>query len=179
MDFSFRFDRWFDGLPHSPKDVGRVERLVLRPRGGGHGGRETPDSVRMTPEEGVVGDAWVDDKKGSPDNQISFINTHVISSLTGGDSEKMVMSGDNVQVDLELSEENLPTGTRVRLGAALLEVSSAVHRPCGLFAERFGATGAKKVARALRRGLRGRGLLLRVVEAGEVKVGDEIRVERG
>jgi len=179
MDFSWRFDRWFDRLPPSPRDAGRVERLVLRPRGGPHGVRETPESVRMTPEDGVVGDSWIDDERGSADTQISMINTHVISSLAGGDTGRMVLSGDNVQVDLDLSEANLPVGTRVRMGEVLLEVSPAVHRPCGSFAERFGATGAKKVARALRRGLRGRGVLLKVVEAGEVRVGDEIRVERG
>ncbi|MCP3919482.1 MAG: MOSC domain-containing protein [bacterium] len=174
MDLSFRFDRWFDRLPASPRDAGTVERVVVRP---GPGERETPDAIRVSPAAGVEGDWWPNDPDGSAETQVSFINVHVIHSLAG-EARRAPLSGDNVHVDLDLSEANLPVGTRLRIGSAVFEVSDAVHRPCAKFVERFGPIAAKRVARATRIGLRGRGVLCRVAQAGEVRVHDRIVVER-
>lgn len=178
MDFSFRFDLWRRALPASPRDRGRVEGLVVRPRGAGHGARQRPESVQVTPEEGILGDSWYESPLRREGNQISLMNVHVLRSLAGGDPERMALSGDNLQVDLDLSESNLPPGTRLGIGDALLEVTPEPHRPCRSFHERFGASGAKKVARANRTGHRGRGLLCRVLEPGTIRVGDAIEVRR-
>jgi MOSC domain-containing protein YiiM len=175
VDLSFRFDAWYRRLPSSPRDAGRVHAVVVRPA---RGRRATPEAVRVTPEGGIEGDRWAADEQRRPGNQVSLINVHVVRSLAGGDLSRTALSGDNLQVDLDLSEENLPAGTLLRVGDAVLEVSSDPHRPCRLFVERFGATGAKKVARANRRGRRGRGVLCRVRAGGTIRVGDEIRVER-
>ncbi|TDJ68778.1 MAG: MOSC domain-containing protein [Planctomycetota bacterium] len=173
MDFSWRFDSWFDRLPDSPADSGRVRRLVVRPS---RGARETPESIHVSPEGGVAGDRWSDDDRGRPGAQVSLINIHVLDSISGGDESLAPLSGDNLHVDLDLSEANLPVGTQLRIGSAVLEVSPDMHRPCGSFVERYGAKAAKKVARATRIGRRGRGVLCRVVTEGDVRVGDEIRV---
>ena len=174
MDLSFRFDWWYALLPASPRDEGKVVRCVRRPA---PDRRETPDSIRVSPEGGVEEDRWDSDPHRRPGNQVSLINVHVLRSLAGGE-ERMALSGDNLQVDLDLAESNLPVGTRLSIGSALLEVSADPHRPCKKFHERYGASAVKKVVRANQRGRRGRGLLATVLRAGEIRNGDSIRVER-
>jgi MOSC domain-containing protein YiiM len=175
MDLSFRHDLWIARLPRSPLDGGTVERCVVRR---GTGERDTPDAVHVSPEGGVEGDRWAADAHARAGNQVSLVNVHVLRALTDGDPRRMALSGDNLQVDLDLSEANLPVGTRLAIGDALLEVTPDPHRPCRSFAERYGAIGAKRVTRANRKGLRGRGVLARVVRGGTVRVGDRISVER-
>ncbi len=176
MDFSFRFDGWFKRLPASPKDMGRVHRLVQRPAGGGVGARLIPDTVQVEVGKGVIGDRRSQDLNPH-EGEVSLANVHVLRSVAG-DEERMAISGDNLQVDLDLSEANLPAGTRLFVGGAILEVSPRPHVPCGLFLERFGLKSVRRVARANQKGRRGRGLLCDVVQSGEIAIGDSIRVER-
>ena len=178
MDLTFRYDFWYLGLPASPKDVGSLRGIVIRPPELGSGGRKILERVRLTPEAGLEGDRWATDDEKLGRDQVSLINVHVLESLAGRDPQKKAQSGDNLHVDLDLTEENLPAGTRLELGGAVLEVSEQPHVPCRLFHERYGASGVKKVARANRRGRRGRGVLCMVVQAGEISVGDEVRVIR-
>ena len=176
LDLSWRFDRWFDNLPRSPRDAGRVERCVVRT---GPGRRETPEAIELVPGRGVSGDSWGAHAWDEEGNQVALINVHVIRALCEQDESRTPLSGDNLQVDLELSEENLPIGTRLSIGTeVVLVVSPVPHRPCRHFHERFGSGAAKKVARANRRGLRGRGVLCLVERGGTVRVGDPIRVGR-
>ena len=175
VDLSFRFDRWFETLPSSPKDRGRVQRCVLRT---GPGQRSTPASIELVAGEGALGDVWKVHRYRAPGNEISLINVHVLRSLARGDEDRMPLSGDNLQVDLDLSVANLPPGTELRVGQAVLRVGSLPHQPCRHFAERFGKLAVKKVARANRLGRRGRGVLCEIVRGGKVSVGDEIAVER-
>lgn len=175
MDFSFRFDGWYRALPASPADVGRVARCVVRPRAGE---RLVPDSIRVTPERGVEGDRWASDPHARPGNQISLINVHVIDSLSDGDPQLASLAGDNLHVDLDLSEANLPVGATLTIGEVVLEISSDPHRPCKSFHARFGKSGAQKVARANRKGKRGRGVLARIAHGGTIRVGDVIHVQR-
>jgi MOSC domain-containing protein YiiM len=175
MDLSFRFDFWWRQLPKSPRDAGRVARLVLRPD---RGRRANVASIALTPAGGIEGDRWIRDEHARPGNQVSLINVHVIDSLAEGDFERAILAGDNLHVDLDLTEENLPVGTTLTIGDCVLEVSSDPHRPCKLFHERFGASGAKKVARANHVGRRGRGVLTRIVRAGTIRVDDVIYVKR-
>ena len=175
MDLSFRFDGWYRRLPQSPTDAGRVEACIVRPA---PGQRVRAEAIRVSPEGAVEGDRWSVDAHRREGNQVSLINVHVVRSLAGGDEERMALAGDNLHVDLELSEDNLPPGTRLAIGDAVLEVSTDPHRPCRQFVERFGATAAKKVARASRLGRRGRGVLCRVQQAGTIRAGDAIQVQR-
>lgn len=174
MDFSFRFDGWYERLTRSPRDEGVVEFCVVRPS---HGERLVPHEIRVTPERGIEGDRWINDEHRRPGNQISLMNIHVLRSIADDDA-RMSLSGDNLLVDLDLSESNLPVGTRLEIGDAELEISNEPHRPCRHFHDRFGATSVKKVARANRVGRRGRGVLAEVVRAGTIRVGDKIRVRR-
>lgn len=175
FDFSWRFDRWYESLPESPRDEGTVAGLVLRT---GPGLRATPTQVRMLVGRGVEGDAWPTHPHSLADNQVALVNVHLLRSVAGGDPQRMALSGDNLQVDLDLSEANLPVGSTLELGEALLRVTPLPHRPCAKFVARFGPLAAKRVARALRVGRRGRGVLCEVLRGGIVKVGDSIRVKR-
>lgn len=173
LDLSRRHDLWLARLPHSPRDEGRIEVLVVRPPGT-EGVRETPARAELV-ADGLIGDKWVTDPEAPDGTQVSLINVHMARAIAG---KRAALSGDNLHVDLDLSEENLPVGTRLEIGSAVLVVSEVPHRPCRSFLERFGAAAAKRVARAGRTGLRGRGVLCRVGQPGVVEVGDVIRVVR-
>jgi hypothetical protein len=175
LDLSFRFDSWFEGLPKSPRDRGSVHRVVLRT---GFGERATPGAIRVEVGRGAAGDSWPKHRFSQPGNEVALINVHVLRALALGDERKMTLSGDQLQVDLDLSEDNLPPDTLLEIGDAVLCVSALPHRPCKHFVERFGASAAKKVARANRVGKRGRGVLCSVVKAGTIRDGDAIRVVR-
>jgi MOSC domain-containing protein YiiM len=174
VDLSFRFDGWLNRLPASPRDEGVVERCVIRPA---PGERSVPDAIRVSPAGGIEGDRWIRDEHRRPGNQVSLMNVHVLRSLAGDDA-RMSLAGDNLLVDLDLSEANLPPGTRLDIGDAELRISSDPHRPCRHFHTRFGATSVKKIVRANRLGRRGRGVLAEIVRAGTIRVGDKIRVRR-
>lgn len=148
---------------------------MIRPA---HGERITPQAARATPEGGMEGDRWTTDEHRSPGNQVSLVNVHLLRALAGGDEARMALSGDNLQVDLDLSERNLPTGTQLTIGEVVLEVTPDPHRPCRKFHERYGAIGVKRVVRGNRTGRRGRGVLARVVRGGMLRVGDAIHVKR-
>ena len=150
-------------------------RCVVRPRAGE---RLAPDVIHVDVDGGVIGDLWATDPHRKPGNQVSLMNVHVLDSLCDGDEARALLAGDNLHVDLDLSEANLPVGTTLTMGETVLEVSSDPHRPCRSFVARFGATGAKKVARANRVGKRGRGVLTRVLHGGSIRVGDTIHVRR-
>ena len=174
MDLSFRHDLWWARLPKDERDEGRVKLLVLRPV---EGQRELVPNLRVSVEGGIEGDRWSAEEERRPGSQVSLMRAAVLDSFAR-DDEHRAQAGDNLVVDLDLSESNLPVGTRLVIGSAVLEVSADIHRPCAKFHERFGKRAAQRVARANRRGLRGRGVLTRVVQAGEISLGDRILVER-
>lgn len=176
MDLSFRFDLWLARLARSPRDQGRVELCVLRPA---RGERKVVDALAVSPENGIEGDRWLTDAHGRPGNQVSLMNVHVLRSLAGDDVERMALAGDNLIVDLDLTEESLPPGTVLAIGGAELEISTDPHRPCRLFEARFGVTAVKKVKRGNAKGRRSRGVLARCVKAGTIHTGDAIEVRRG
>src|SRR5262249_18731675 len=157
------------------RDRGTVHRVVLRT---GPGRRATPGAIEVEVGRGARGDSWPTHEFSAPGSEIALINLHVIRSLALGDEARMALAGDQLIADLDLSEANLPVGTKLSIGSCVLRVSGVPHRPCGHFVERFGATAAKRVARANRRGLRGRGLLCSVEQSGTIRDGDAIVVAR-
>ncbi len=175
MDFSFRFDWWLARLARSPKDAGRVELCVLRPE---HGARRLVDALELTPERGIEGDRWLVDPHRRAGNQVSLMNVHVLRAVAGEDMERMALAGDNVIVDLDLSEANLPPGTVLAIGTCELEISNDPHRPCRLFENRYGVGAVKRVKRGNAKGARTRGVLATCVKAGTIHRGDAIEVRR-
>jgi len=155
-----------------------VAGLVVRPDGSEAGERRLVERVEVVPESGVEGDRWAESPYATEGNEVSVINVHLLRAIADSDPERMARSGDNLHVDLDLSQENLPVGTRLLVGGAVLEVSEVEHCPCGPFIERYGKVATKRVARANRLGLRGRGVLCHVRERGQIELGDTISVER-
>lgn len=175
VDLSFRHDLWLARLPRSPATPGRLERIVVRPS---RSERLTPAEVEVTVEGGLHGDRWSAEEGRGPGNQVSLMNVHVLRAVAGGDEARMPLAGDNLIVDLDLSEKNLPVGSLLTIDDVVLVVSPDPHRPCAHFVDRFGALAAKRVARGNRTGRRTRGVLASVVVPGRLRAGATIHVKR-
>lgn len=158
-------------LPAAPRDVGRVALIVRRPA---VGKREAPGLVRLSPEEGLPGDGWGRRVPRDPAAQLTAIALDAAELIAGG--QPLTLFGDNLVVDLDLSNANLPTGSRLRVGAALVEVTPKPHNGCIKFRKRFGADALAFVQALPTRARNLRGVYWKVVEPGEVAVGDRIEV---
>lgn len=174
-----QLDAGLDEIRRSPKDAGEVKLIVRRPR---VNEREVLDEARLDLLEGVVGDTWqyrnssrMPDKKGPhPDMQINVMNARAIA-LIAQDPARWAMAGDQLYVDLDLSGANLPPGTRLGIGTAVIEVTAQPHTGCGKFVERFGLDAMKFVNSPIGRELNLRGINARVVQAGNIRRGDIAR----
>ena len=138
------------------------------------GVRETPERVRLSPEEGVPGDRWGRRVPRKPPSQLTVIRRDVAELVANG--QPLTVSGDNLVVDLDLSAANLRAGTRLRVGEAVVEVSAKPHNGCSKFAERFGEDALAFTKDPRTRDQNLRGIYWTVVEPGDVRVGDPIRV---
>ena len=166
----------------SPQNEGPVERIVRRPE---VGEREVLEAAELDPAEGLVGDCWrrrpsrrTPDRSPHPDMQLALMSSRVISVVAGG-RERWALAGDQLFVDLDLSAENLPPGTRLALGTAVIEVTAQPHTGCKKFVERFGADALRFVSTPEARRLNLRGVHARVVQAGAVRAGDRVRKMSG
>lgn len=155
----------------SPRDSGSLEMIVIRPE---TDARDTPETALLTSEEGVAGDRWARGDDPYPEAQVTLINSRVVDMIAG-ERERWKLAGDNLVVDLDLSQANLPAGTRLSVGSAILEMTSQPHTGCAKFSGRFGADALRFVNLGDGPSLRLRGAYARVVEDGEVSVGDSIK----
>jgi hypothetical protein len=158
-------------LPQAPLDVGHVELLVAR---GQSGERILHTEAQLTADGGMPGDRWVTEDKYGPAYQLA--TTRADTSRVVANGQPLELHGDNLFVDLDLSFENLPEGTELQAGGARLVVTPQEHNGCKKWVQRFGLASMRLNMDTDYRGMRLRGLYLRVVEKGVVRVGDEIRV---
>ena len=163
----------------APRDAGTVEMIVRRPA---VDEREVVAEGRLTPEDGLVGDDWrrrgsrsTPDGSADPDRQVTIMSSRYVDLLAGGDRSAWPLAGDQLYVDLDLSEANLPAGTRLQVGSAVVEVTEPPHTGCAKFSARFGSEALRLANSPEGRALRLRGLHVRVLEAGTVRPGDAIR----
>lgn len=165
----------YAALEPSPRDAGTLELIVRRAAADV---REVLGTAELDQGEGLVGDKWRADALAygtvDPDEQITLMNARIIG-LIAGDREHWPPAGDQLFVDLDLGAENLPPGTRLSIGAAILEVSAVPHTGCSEFARRFGADALRFISVPARRDQHMRGIYARVVEPGVVRVGDVLR----
>jgi hypothetical protein len=166
-----------DEIRRSPADHGRVELIVRRPA---PNEREVLAEAELDTVEGLVGDSWrtrgsraTDDGSAHPDMQITLMNARV-AALVACDPERRKLAGDQLFVDFDLSAANLPPGTRLALGSAIIEITDQPHLGCGKFASRFGVDALKFVNSPLGRELNLRGVNAKVVAGGLVRPGDAI-----
>lgn len=164
-------ERGLGALTRSPADRGQVALVVRRGEGGR---REVLEAGRLAVEGGLVGDDWARWPDRNPQAELAVMQAEVAALIANG--QPLTLFGDNLFLDLDLSAENLPLGSRLRVGAALLEVTPKPHNGCKKFHARFGPEALRFSARADLRHRNLRGIYLQVIEAGDVRPGDPVEV---
>ena len=167
-----------DYIRQSPKDQGVLKMIVRRPR---DDGREIVSEAELSLQEGLVGDNWkvrgskhMPDGSANPQTQITVINARLIE-LVARSEERWSLAGDQLYVDLDLSDGNLPAGALLAIGSAVIEVTAVPHTGCRKFSDRFGAQALKFVNSQEGKQLHLRGINTRVVRPGTVHVGDAVK----
>jgi MOSC domain-containing protein YiiM len=170
-----RLEASLDQIRESPRDSGVVVLVVRRPA---VGVRELPAEAMIDGEHGLAGDNWLargsrstPDGSADPERQVTVMNARVARLVAGG-TERMPLAGDQLYIDFDLSIDNLPAGSLLTVGEAVLQVSHAPHLGCAKFVDRFGADAMRFVNSRVGRQLRLRGMNTRVVQPGLVRAGD-------
>jgi len=163
-----------DEIRRSPRDEGILEMIVCRPR---VDAREVLAEGELNPLEGLMGDSWstrgssrTADGSAHPEMQLNVMNSRVIALLAQS-RDRWPLAGDQLYLDMDLSVENLPPGTRLALGTAVIEVTAQPHTGCKKFVARFGLEAMKFVNSGVGRQLCLRGINAKVVEPGVIRVG--------
>lgn len=167
-----------DIILQSPKDEGRLELIVRRPD---TGERDVLEEGDLDLAQGLVGDNWAirgssqtPDKSSHPHMQLNIMNSRAVA-LIAQQKDRWQLAGDQLFIDLDLSGENLPPGTKLTIGAAVIEITDIPHTGCKKFVERFGVDAMKFVNSTTGRQLNLRGINARVVRAGRIRVGDRAK----
>lgn len=170
------------GIDHvlsAPKDKGRLELIVRRPA---VDAREVVEEGELDCEQGLRGDNWLtrgssrtDNGLGHPEMQLNVMN-YRFAELIAGSPERVPLAGDQLFVDLDMSPENLPPGTRLSIGDAIIEVTAIPHTGCKKFVARFGLDAMKFANSEFGRRHNLRGINAKVVEPGKVSTGDAVFV---
>jgi MOSC domain-containing protein YiiM len=165
-------------IRRSPTDAGRLELIVRRPA---ENEREVLDEGVLDLVDGLVGDTWHargssrrPDGAANPDAQLTLMNARM-AALVAREQERWPLAGDQLYVDLDLSTDNLPPGTRLEVGSAVIEVTPEPHTGCAKFSARFGSDALRFINSRGGRALRLRGVNTRVVQGGSVRQGDVVR----
>lgn len=170
-------EAWLAEVLRSPADHGRLEMIVRRPT---TDEREVLATAELDLEVGVVGDNWLargsrstPDGSAEPEAQLNIMNIRC-ARLVAGDDERVPLAGDQLFVDLDLSPENLPAGTRLAIGTAVIEVTAKPHTGCSKFTRRFGLAAHRWINGRTGKAHRLRGICAKVVVPGTISAGDEI-----
>lgn len=162
----------------SPADAGELKLIVTRPE---VDERETPRQARLDVEQGLLGDNWL--ARGSrhmpngaadPEMQLNIMNSRVVDCVAGS-QDRWPLAGDQLFLDMDLSGENLPPGTQIALGEAVVEVTAPPHTGCKKFAARFGVDAMVFVNSGRGKTQKFRGICAKVVKSGDIRVGDIAR----
>lgn len=143
--------------------------------------REVLKVGELNLREGLAGDRWINSRSSKtpdgsphPDMQLNLMNARAIA-LIAQNRSRWPMAGDQLFVDLDLSDQNLPPGTRLAIGSAIIEVTAIPHNGCKKFTERYGMDAVKFVNSPVGKELHLRGINAKVVQPGQVRPGDVIR----
>jgi len=170
-------DAGLDHVRAAPKDGGTLVWIVRRPA---TGTREVLEAAELDPRCGVVGDNWAARRKAGreheppdPRRMVNVMSARA-AALIAGDPEHWAPAGDQLYLDLDVSVDNLPAGTRLRIGSAVLEITEPPHTGCAKFQARFGADALRFVNSPAGKALRLRGFNAKVVQGGTVRRGDAV-----
>ncbi len=171
-------ERGMDHIRQSPKDNGVLKLIARRPD---IDEREVINEGQLNLTEGLEGDTWkargsshTTDGSANVNAQITVMNARAIA-LLAQDEERWSLAGDQLYIDMDLSDENIPPGTRLGIGTAIIEVSAQPHSGCKKFSSRFGVEAMKFVNSPEGKRLHLRGINTKVVQAGTIRVGDVIK----
>lgn len=163
-----------DHIRQSPKDEGVLQLIVCRPE---VEHREVLSEAELSPAGGLIGDNWhvrpstkTADGSPHPEMQINIMNARSVA-LVAQEKEHWPLAGDQLFLDMDLSKSNLPTGSRIAIGDAVLEVTPPPHTGCMKFVARFGKDAMKFVNSEVGKDLCLRGINAKVVQGGTIKVG--------
>lgn len=169
------------GMEHirrSPTDSGLLEMIVCRPE---TDKREVLQEGRLDTAQGLVGDNWKKresrsspDGAANPEMQLNVMNARVIALLAQG-KERWALAGDQLFVDFDLSEANVPPGTRLAIGSTMIEVTAPPHLGCKKFSARFGPDAMKFVNSPEGKALHLRGINAKVIQPGVIRAGDAVK----
>ncbi|WP_339858313.1 MOSC domain-containing protein [Pseudohongiella acticola] len=166
----------FQHIQGSPPDNGLVEMIVCRPD---TGERSEMQSCELDREQGLIGDNWLArgykktaDGSAHPDMQINIMNARA-AALVAGSRDRWKLAGDQLYIDMDLSADNLPPGTQLQVGDAIVQVTGEPHLGCKKFMERFGRDATLFVNSEQGRLVNMRGINARVIKSGRVNVGDK------
>jgi len=167
-----------ESIRQSPKDVGVLKLIVCRPNSDE---REVLEEGTLDLAHGLIGDNWrARGSRSTPDGsanlemQINVMNARVIE-LLAQDKERWALAGDQLFVDFDLSESNVPPGTRLAIGAAVIEVTAPPHLGCKKFSARYGPDAVKFVNSDEGKQLHLRGVNAKIVQGGIVRNGDQVQ----
>ncbi len=170
-------DAGLAAIRESPRDHGTLELIACRPA---VGERAVLDLATLDVTTGLVGDTWnvrptkKPDRAPDPDAQVTLMNARVIALITG-DRAQWPLAGDQLYVDFDLGLDNLPPGTRLQVGDAVLAVTAVPHTGCAKFTARFGSEATRWINSPTGRALNLRGINTRVVASGQIRPADPIR----
>lgn len=167
-----------DHIRRAPADDGELCLIVRRPA---VDEREVLEVGELDPAVGLVGDTWqqrgsrhTDDGSAEPARQVTLMNARVVE-LLAGDRDRWPLAGDQLYVDLDLSDDNVPPGTRLAIGDAVVEVTTEPHNGCAKFSQRYGADAVRWVNTPIGKQLHLRGINASVVSGGTIRAADRVR----
>lgn len=171
-------------MPHilaAPSDNVPVEVLCYRPW---FGERVFSDKISLCPEDGVIGDRWKEHSwlklaNGDPDpsNQVCILGRRVLD-LIWCDRANTIYPGDTMIIDMNFSEDNLPSGSFIHIGGVVLQVSDVFNDACVKWKKRYGVESYEWLNRQDNRQYRLRGVFCTIIQGGDIQLGSMARILR-
>ena len=160
-----------DHIRAAPRDHGTVTMIVRRPA---PGAREVVETAELDTTVGLIGDSWSTRERVDPEAQLNIMNSRM-AALLAPDELGIALAGDQLYLDLDFTDDNLPAGSQLRIGdVAVIEITPKPHTGCAKFAQRFGAATTRFVNTGEGKRLHLRGVCAKVVIGGTIRRGDTV-----